>query len=286
MRKTGLGRGLDALLPQGDDFLETTVRDLPIADIDPNSQQPRREFDKDALEQLSQSIRAAGVLQPILVVQKGSRYQIVAGERRFRAARMAGLETVPCIVRDLTQEQQMAAALIENLQREDLNPIEEAAAIQMLIKECGYTQEQAADKLGKSRSALTNLLRLLTLPSEVIELVKCGKLSAGHARVLVGIAQKERQLELAKECVERGYSVRTLEELSGQEKAPEKAKKTPRPQAALPAELSALQDAMRETLGVKTTLTGNDKKGKILLTYNCQEELEHIFEVVGRMATR
>ena len=180
MKKTGLGRGLDALLPQSDDFLDTTVREIPIADIDPNLSQPRKEFDKDSLEQLAESIRQAGILQPILVVENGTRYRIIAGERRYRAARIAGLETIPCIARSLTEEQQMEAALIENLQREDLNPIEEAQAIRNLIQQCGYTQEEAAKRLGKSRPAVANLLRLLTLPESILNMVVVGELSAGH----------------------------------------------------------------------------------------------------------
>lgn len=175
MKRGGLGRGLDVLLPQSEELLETVVRDIAIDDIDPNTAQPRRDFDKEALEQLAESIRQAGVLSPILVVENGMRYRIVAGERRYRASRLAGLSSVPCIVRDLTTEQQMEAALIENLQREDLNPIEEANAIKSLMQECGYTQEQAAQKLGKSRPAIANMLRLLNLPKEITELVVTGR---------------------------------------------------------------------------------------------------------------
>ena len=214
MKRGGLGRGLDVLLPQSGELLETVVRDISIDEIDPNASQPRRDFDKEALEQLADSIREAGVLSPILVVENGMRYRIVAGERRYRAARLAGLETVPCIVRSMTNEQQMEAALIENLQRQDLNPIEEAAAIRSLMQECGYTQEQAARKLGKSRPAIANALRLLNLPKAVTDLVVTGDLSAGHARVLAGLDSEARQLELAHQCVLHGYSVRRLEELA------------------------------------------------------------------------
>ena len=197
MKRGGLGRGLDVLLPQSGELLETVVRDISIDEIDPNASQPRRDFDKEALEQLADSIREAGVLSPILVVENGMRYRIVAGERRYRAARLAGLETVTCIVRSMTNEQQMEAALIENLQRQDLNPIEEAAAIRSLMQECGYTQEQAARKLGKSRPAIANALRLLNLPKAVTDLVVTGDLSAGHARVLAGLDSEARPQELA-----------------------------------------------------------------------------------------
>ena len=279
MRKTGLGRGLDVLLPQSNDILETVVRDILITEIDPNTTQPRRDFDKESLEELAESIRHSGVLSPILVVENASRFRIVAGERRFRAARMAGLETVPCIVREMTNAQQMEAALIENLQREDLNPIEEATAIRSLMQECGYTQEEAAKRLGKSRPVIANLLRLLSLPQEITDMVITGELSAGHARVLAGVSPESRRLELARQCVLHGYSVRKLEEIS-QKELVEKPAPVVRP---LSAELSALEGLMREALGVKTTLSGNEKKGKILLSYGSTEELEHILEVMGRL---
>ena len=282
MKKTGLGRGLDALLPQNDAFLDTTVREIPMADIDPHLAQPRKDFDKDALEQLADSIRQAGILQPILVVENGTRYRIVAGERRYRAARLAGLETLPCIIRNLTDVQQMEAALIENLQREDLNPIEEAQAIRELMKQCGYTQEEAAKSLGKSRPAVANLLRLLTLPESVIQMVIGGELSAGHARVLAGVSPEGRQLELARQCVLHGYNVRKLEDMA--QKPAMLAAAAAAPKRSLTSELSSLEDTVRETLGVKTTLSGNERKGKITLTYSSTQELEHIYEVFGRLS--
>ena len=281
MKRGGLGRGLDALLPQTDSLLETVVRDIPIDEIDPNADQPRREFDKDALEQLAQSISEAGVLSPILVVEEGMRYRIVAGERRYRASRLAGLATVPCIVRSMTTAQQMEAALIENLQREDLNPIEEASAIRSLMQECGYTQEQAAKRLGKSRPAIANALRLLNLPAEVIKLVESGDLSAGHARVLAGLEEKKRQLELAHQAVLYGWSVRKLEEAAKEKKAADQP--NVKRVRSLTPELDALQSSMREALGLKTTLSGTEKKGKITLSYNSAQELEHLYEVIGRL---
>lgn len=279
MKRGGLGRGLDVLLPQSGELLETVVRDISIDEIDPNASQPRRDFDKEALEQLADSIREAGVLSPILVVENGMRYRIVAGERRYRAARLAGLETVPCIVRSMTNEQQMEAALIENLQRQDLNPIEEAAAIRSLMQECGYTQEQAARKLGKSRPAIANALRLLNLPKAVTDLVVTGDLSAGHARVLAGLDSEARQLELAHQCVLHGYSVRRLEELAKARPAVRQAA----PKREVGPELMALQNAMREALGLKTTLSGTETRGKITLSYNSAQELEHLYEVIGRL---
>ena len=189
---------------------------------------------------------------------------------------------MPCIVRDLTNEQQMEAALIENLQRQDLNPIEEASAIRSLMDECGYTQEQAAQKLGKSRPAIANTLRLLTLPKQVLTLVQSGELSAGHARVLAGLDSAEQQIALARRCVSESLSVRKLEELAREEPAAPAVKKSAAPRPLTP-ELHTLQDTMRQALGLKTVLTGNEKKGKITLSYNSSEELEHLYEVVGRL---
>lgn len=283
MKRPGLGRGLDVLLPQTDELLQTVVRDISIDEIDPNTDQPRKEFDKEALEQLSQSIQEAGVLSPILVVENNGRYRIVAGERRYRASRLAGLSTIPCIVRNLTNVQQMEAALIENLQREDLNPIEEAVAIRSLMSECNYTQEQAAKRLGKSRPAIANSLRLLNLPQTIIDMVVSGELTAGHARVLAGLDSEEKQLALAKECVEQGYSVRKLEEVSKQEPKAAAVPKREAPAKSLSPELTAFQDAMREALGAKTVLAGNEKKGKITISYNSAEELEGIFQAVSKL---
>ena len=205
-----------------------------------------------------------------------------AGERRYRAARLAGLTSIPCIARSLTEEQQLEAALIENIQREDLNPIEEAQAIKGLMQQCGYTQEEAAKRLGKSRPAVANLLRLLTLPESVIQMVVEGKLSAGHARALAGVSPESRQLELAHQCVLHDYNVRKLEEMAQKQPSPDRA--APAPQRSLSAELNSLQNSVREALGVKTQLVGNERRGKITLTYSSEQELEHIYEVFGRLA--
>ncbi len=281
MKKMGLGRGLDELLPIGEDVLGSTVKEIAIGDIDPNEGQPRRTFTEENLNQLAQSIREAGVLQPILVVETGSRYRIVAGERRWRAARLAGLATIPCIVKDMDRRQQMEAALIENLQREDLNPMEEAAAIKALMQQCGYTQEAAAKRLGKSRPAIANSLRLLSLPQEVTEMVRKGTLSAGHARVLAGLEDEARQVDLARQTVLAGLSVRQLEQLAA------KASELPRPQPAarpLPLELTELEGRMRQVLGVRTTFSGSAKRGKIVLQYYSAEELEHLYQALERLA--
>ena len=278
----GLGRGLDALLPEADESLSGGVQEIAIGDIDPNPDQPRRVFQEESIAQLAQSIREQGVLQPILVTpEDGGRYRIVAGERRWRASRAAGLDVVPCLVRDLDVIQQMEIALVENLQREDLNPIEAARGIRSLMQQCGYTQEAVANRLSKSRPAVANLLRLLTLPEEVMALVEKGALSAGHARVLAGMEDDAAKLALARETVDRGYSVRQLEALAASRK-PETKKPAPA-RHALPTELQELESRVRETLGVRATLSGTAKKGKIVLQYYSQEELEHLSDLLSRL---
>lgn len=288
-KKKGLGRGLDALLPEADELLPNVVQEIPVGDIDPNTEQPRRSFPEEAMTQLSASVKEQGILQPLLVVeQPGGRYRIVAGERRWRAARQAGLATVPCIVRDMDMIRQMEVSLIENLQREDLNPMEEAAAIRALMQQCGYTQETVAARLSKSRPVIANLLRLLTLPKEVAQMVREGQLSAGHARVLAGLDREEDKIALARETLAKGYSVRQLEQLAALRREAEShgqaahKVKNARP---LPPELKELEGRVRETLGMRATLSGNAKKGKIVLQYYSQEELERLYEVLEKLDT-
>ena len=288
-KKKGLGRGLDALLPEADELLPNVVQEIPVGDIDPNTEQPRRSFPEEAMTQLSASVKEQGILQPLLVVeQPGGRYRIVAGERRWRAARQAGLATVPCMVRDMDMIRQMEVSLIENLQREDLNPMEEAAAIRALMQQCGYTQETVAARLSKSRPVIANLLRLLTLPKEVAQMDREGQLSAGHARVLAGLDREEDKIALARETLAKGYSVRQLEQLAALRREAEShgqaahKVKNARP---LPPELKELEGRVRETLGMRATLTGNARKGKIVLQYYSQEELERLYEVLEKLDT-
>ena len=285
-KKKGLGRGLDALLPETDELLPNVVQEIPVGDIDPNTDQPRRAFPEEGMAQLSASVKEQGVLQPLLVVeQPNGRYRIVAGERRWRACRQAGLATVPCMVRDMDMIQQMEVSLIENLQREDLNPMDEAAAIRALMQQCGYTQETVAARLSKSRPVIANLLRLLNLPDEVTDMVRENQLSAGHARVLAGLERAEDQIALAHETATKGYSVRQLEQLaalrkSGEPEQPKPAPKLPRP---LAPELKELEGRMQETLGLRATLTGNAKKGRIVLQYYSQDELERLYELLEKL---
>lgn len=277
MKRKGLGRGLDALIPEApvaDDAERVAM--LNIGEVDPNPNQPRRKFDQAALKELADSIRQMGILQPILVCEQNGRYRIIAGERRWRAARMAELETIPAIVRDMDLVSRMEASLVENLQREDLNPMEEAAAVRALMEECGLTQEMASERLGRSRSALANLLRLLSLPESVQAYVREGKLSEGHARVLAGI-DDERQCELlARRVIEEGWSVRQTEKAVQEQ--PEKKKNAKGQQ--LP-EFSELEEKLRFTFGMRAQISGSLEKGRITLQYSSRQELERLYDMMG-----
>lgn len=282
----GLGRGLGALLGDIENESELlhseteqkgdVVQTVPLSSIDPNRDQPRKEFREESLKELADSIRAVGVIQPIVVTKRGNRYSIIAGERRWRASRMAGLNEVPVIVRDWDEMTRLKAALIENLQRDDLNPVEEALGIRALMDKCELTQEAASGVIGKSRSAIANSLRLLTLPDDVLALLKNGSLSAGHGRALVSVSP-ERQSKLAILTVQQGWSVRQLERICAQ---PEKKPvETPAP-ARRPAELGQLEKMAREVFGTRVKLDGDENKGKITLSYMSAEDLERIWDVL------
>ena len=278
----GLGRGLDSLFGDTEEWDLSGMQEIPVGELDINPDQPRKNFDEENLEMLAESIRDQGVLQPLIVAATSNgRYRIIAGERRYRASRIAGLEKVPCIVRDLDIVQQMEIALIENLQREDLNPVDAARGIRALMQQCGYTQEKAAARLGKSRPAVANLLRMLSLPEEITDMVREGQLSSGHARVLAGLPNREDQLRLARRAVEEGLNVRQVEALAAQIKIPgKKRKKVP---AVLEPELKELQDRLLERTGMRATLTGNVNKGKIILQYGSLEELNRLNELLERV---
>lgn len=276
--KKGLGRGLDALLG---DYTQPTpegVQELDIHLIDTNAGQPRKDFDQEKLQELADSIRQHGVVQPILLRQNGERYVIVAGERRFRAARLAGLEKVPAIVKDLDEAQVMEVALIENLQREDLNPIEEAAAIRFLMQQHDLTQEEVSKRLSKSRPAIANSLRLLTLPEPVQAYLRNGKLQAGHARALAGLQDPEAQAVLADKIVGEGLSVRAAESLAREQgqKPPRQKKKPP----ATDPDLAAAEASLREWLGTKVSIQGSSQRGRIIIEYYNAELLQGIYDLL------
>ena len=289
MVQRGLGRGLGALL--GDDVMEQpaaapevkapaeevqdAVRMLPIRLIDPNRDQPRRSFDEDALRELAASIEAVGVIQPIIVAESGERYSIIAGERRYRASRMAGLDEIPAIVRNWDEQRRLEAALIENLQRDDLNPIEEALGVKRLMEESSLTQEKVAERLGKSRPAVANLLRLLTLEESVQQMLIDGKLSAGHARALVTV-DKKRQVQLANLTVQQGWSVRQLERICAQPVKEE----PPKPAKVRDQQFSRLEGMARELFGTRAKLDGTQDSGKLTLFYYSADDLQRIWEVL------
>jgi len=287
-QRGGLGRGLGALL--GEDVVAAAAAEeekktdeimkLPIRLVDPNLDQPRRAFDEAALSELAQSIASVGVIQPIIVCKNGERYTIIAGERRYRAARMAGLEEIPAIVRDWEKQARLEAALIENLQRADLNPIEEAMGVKQLMEETGFTQEKAAERLGKSRPALANLLRLLTLPENVINMLRDGRLSAGHGRALVTV-DKSKQEKLAQLCAAQGWSVRQFEKICQAANQAEPAEKPAKPRRD--PQLKELETLARETLGLRAKLDGDLNSGKIVLNYYSQDDLQRVWDALAKL---
>lgn len=275
-KKGGLGKGFDSLfLDNSSDALsEGGSVMLPIGDIEPDRGQPRTKFSEEALAELESSIREFGVLQPLLVrpMSDGS-YKIVAGERRWRAARRAGLTEVPVIIKSLTDAEAAAIALIENLQREDLNPIEEAAGIRKLIEEYGYTQEEAAEKLSKSRPAIANSLRLLALPKEVSKMVEEGLLSAGHARALLGLDDEALISDISKEIVEKQLSVRQTEQLV---KSLKKVKKEPKAKQARDKFYDEVELALSGVLARKVTVSNSGKGGKIEIEFFDTDDLQKL----------
>ena len=275
-KKGGLGRGFDSLFldNSSDALAENGSVDLPIGQIEPDRGQPRTKFDEAALTELENSIRDHGVLQPLLVrpMSDGS-YRIVAGERRWRAARRAGLTEVPVIIRSLTDGEAAAIALIENLQREDLNPIEEAVGIRRLIEEYDFTQEEAADKLSKSRPAIANALRLLALPDDVMKLVSDGALSAGHARALLGLNDKALIPETADRVVEEKLSVRQTEQLV---KALNKPPRTPKPKPKRDTFYDEVELALSQTLARTVTVSNSGEGGRLTIEFFDADDLKKL----------
>ena len=274
----GLGRGLGALLgdaAQGaGEGAQDEVRLLKLTQIDPNRDQPRADFDESALQELAASIRAVGVLQPILVRRTGERYQIIAGERRYRASRLAGLEEIPAIVRDWDEQKRLEAALVENLQRDDLNPVEEAVGVKRLMEAANLTQERVAERIGKSRPAVANLLRLLTLPEEVQKMLVDGRLTAGHARALVTV-EPARQVQLANLTVQQGWSVRQLERICAQGARP-----APKPKPRPDRELVQLEDMAGRLFGTRAKIDGDRNRGRLVISYYSQDDLQRIWDVL------
>lgn len=303
MAKKGLGRGLESLFsvyrdPEVDtDNVNDKIDDVPevkvvkmasvdekingeaveqieIGKIDPNKNQPRKVFDETALNELASSIKIHGIIQPIVLNKVGDRYMIIAGERRWRAAQIAGLKTVPAIIKSYDSRQIKEISIIENLQREDLNPMEAARAIKELMEEYGWTQEVVADRLGKSRPVIANTIRLLNLEPEVIDMIEKGKLSAGHARSLVGVNNREAQIKLAKQVCEKKLTVRDLE------KAVKQGKSGKAPKSNQSIELKELIHDMQKVFGTKVSALGSDQRGRIYIDYYSTEDLQRVFELI------
>ena len=283
----GLGKGLGALMPT--EGLPETQRDsvveLKINDISPNSSQPRKQFNEDALQELADSIKENGVIQPIIVSKRGKGYRIVAGERRWRASRLAGLTVIPAIVRDLTDQQTMEQALIENIQRQDLNPLEEAFAMDNLMKEHGLTQEALAKKLGKSRPAIANTLRLINIDESLQDFIRNGDLSAGHARALLAISDREEQKKAADIVMTKELSVRETEELVKtilNPKTPSR-KTASKASSAIAISTKDVEHKLTSYYGTKVKLKLKDEvkgKGTIVIEYYSYDDLDRLLEMM------
>jgi ParB family chromosome partitioning protein len=291
--KHGLGRGLGALIPPSQPSAVTaSVKQVPVAAISPNPRQPRHKIDPDALRELADSIREHGLIQPLIVTpapdstELAPRYQLIAGERRWNAAKMAGLATVPVIVRGATPQEMLELALVENIQRADLNVLEEANAYRQLMTDFGLTQEQVASKVGKNRTTVANALRLLKLPTEIQSALADESISEGHARAILTLEDEKQQKELLRQVRAQGLSVRQTEEAARRMRETPRAKTSPRAkrdEPAMPAATRALEEDFRRALGTKVQVLRSRKGGKIIVHFYSEEELEAIYsQIVGR----
>ena len=289
--KRGLGRGLDSLFGEYEEEsqeknevvkIEQVVvnepKEVEIGLIDRNPEQPRKIFDEEALAELATSIKNYGVIQPIIVKEVNGRYVIIAGERRWRASRLAGLKTIPCVVKNYTEQEISEISIIENLQREDLNPIESAKAIKSLINQFNLTQDEVADKIGKSRPAVANTLRLLTLPDAIISLVEANKLTAGHARALLALDNPVKQKEIAIQIIKQGLTVRDVENIIKHLNNPKQEVK----QKEKTLELKDFEDKIKRVFSTKVQIKGNESKGKIVIDYYSKDDLERIYEILNK----
>ena len=294
--KKGLGRGLDSFfgdfatedesknvekVVETKEVIKEVVvnepKEIEIGLIDRNPDQPRKIFDDEALAELASSIKNYGVIQPIIVKEVDGRYVIIAGERRWRASRLAGLKTIPCVIKDYTEQEVSEIAIIENLQREDLNPIESAKAIKSLIAQFDLTQDEVADKIGKSRPAVANTLRLLLLPDAIINLVETNKITAGHARALLAIDNPAKQKEIAIQIIEKGLTVRDVENLIKMMNKPKT--ETSKPEKTL--EIKDFEDRIKKLFLTKVSIKGTESKGKIVIDYYSKDDLDRIYDIIN-----
>ncbi len=278
-KKTGLGKGLDALFKStiNEEIKEEEkVFKIKINEIEPNREQPRKRFDEEALEELAESIKRYGLIQPIVVAKKGDYYEIIAGERRWRASKKAGLKEIPAIVREDNEKENSEISLIENIQREDLNVVEKAVGIKVLMDRYSLTQQQMSEIIGKSRSAIANTIRILNLDERVLELAKEGKLSEGHCRALLAIEEGDKQYDMALKLIEAGSNVREAEEKTkNKRQAPKKDKRKE-------AIFKDIEDSFQSFFGTKVKLQAGSKKGKIVIEYKSNDDLERLLEIIKK----
>lgn len=276
-KMTGLGKGLDALfgpVPEEEQVQENdTLKRLKITEVEPNRAQPRKKFDQEALEELAQSIKEYGLIQPIVVTQKDGYYSIIAGERRWRASKLAGLKEIPAIIREDNEKINSEIALIENMQREDLNPVEKAMGIKTLMDTYKMSQEEVAKKLGKGRSTVANWIRVLNLEPRVLEMAKEGKISEGHCKALLAITDPEKQYQAAIQMLERGSSVRQLEKKA-------KTKETKEEQQRNHILYKSIEDNFQSFFGSKVRLDPGKRRGKIIIEYTSNDDLERILGLI------
>ena len=274
MTKKALGKGLGVFLPDDYGILkDERYAELDIEEVSPNPLQPRMRFDPGSIEELARSMKESGVIQPILVVAEGETYKIIVGERRWRAAQKAGLKKIPVLIRQIPKERQLEISLVENLHREDLNPLEIAHVYQRLIREQDYTQEEIAARVGKDRTSVSNYLRLLNLPEPVQDYLSENKISMGHARALLALEDAESQIALAREIVRQNLTVRDVENLISRRKGSRSAARKPESDA----DLRAVEEELVKALGTKVTITGNRKKGTIKISYFSLDDLNRIY---------
>jgi ParB family chromosome partitioning protein len=274
--KKALGKGIKAFIPEEYGILkEESFTEIDIDRLAPSPFQPRTKFSEPAILELAQSIRETGILQPIIAVPAGGRYNIIIGERRWRAAQKAGLKKVPVIIRNLSKERQMEASIVENIQREDLNPMEVAHSLKGLIEVMGYSQEEVAEKVGKDRASVANFLRLLNLPEAIQAMLLQEKLTMGHARAILGIEDPKAQIEAARWASEKGRTVRDIEEYVGRKRKNKAVRR-----AKLDPDLETLQEDLLQHLGAKVAITGTPKKGIIKISYFSLGELNRIYELI------
>lgn len=272
----GLGRGLDALFASTTNYDQEMVSEVSISDIVPRKEQPRKKFDQESLRELSDSIREHGVLQPLLVRTKNKKYEIIAGERRWRAAQQAGLKTLPVLIKDIDDEEAAEFSLIENIQRDDLTVLEEAQAYRNMIDNFSYTQEKLASRVGKSRAHIANTIRILKLPAEILDYIEQGKISAGHARAILGLSTEQEQIRAGRDIIAGNMTVREIEKTVKNKKS-----KTTKKKAVKTVEISEIENLLEKHLATRIKIITSGNGGKIEISYYNGDDLERLVELLG-----